>query len=150
MGDKTRSKKKSRTKRKIPSKCVSESRKRKAETEETIQQVHSPSVVSSSAKKLCKSDTVVLPENPSLGNGIVNLDLLVNFLSTFRCPKIKYGRCCGGVLTVEVRNLGGLAQCLVTTCSSCKDTQQQALSSRTATEGLIITTSTYFINCLHG
>lgn len=106
---------KSNTKRKAPSNCGSEL-----------------DLTSSSAKKLCSvapttSTTTTSQgcECDELGNGLVNLNLLVNFLKRFPCTQCLTS----AMVNVTIKSVGGLAQRLILECGNCESTITQDLSS---------------------
>lgn len=136
MGDKTK-RNQSRSKKRNPNK---ENMKRKAA--ECTESVPQESVGhSSSAKKLCKHLESISNDNnnrsqshsetDTLGNSLVNMDLLVPFLSEhMHCSE------CDSGLHVQICNLGGLAQKLEFRCTSCSFSQSLELSKRLTHAGM--------------
>lgn len=142
MGDKTKRTASRRTKSKIPNVHIKKAQKRQLADEDVNQTPSLTPTTGSSAKKLCPSltnthiDSIVVDKS-SLGNGIVNMDLLVNFIETFKCTNITRGNSCGGSLTASVKSLGGLAQNLSATCDICGHQTNQHLSNKTTGELLL-------------
>lgn len=126
----------SRSKKKNPN---ASARKRKLEAAKAATSNPSASstsndaLSSSSAKKLCKKQTITMPSSDAhpelevtdLGNSLVNMNLLVTLINKFKCVE------CKGDLVVKVQDLGGLAQKIVAICSNCEHTVSQDLSEHT-------------------
>ena len=83
-------------------------------------------------KKLRRSECEAINyDENSLGNGIVNMDLLTSFIQEFKCSQLLDKNICGGALATSVTNLGGLAQQLTAVCTRCSHQVSQDLSKRT-------------------
>lgn len=101
-------------------------KKRKAEDVELVVPLEPVSITEPSS---CSASKILLPslipevDSDDLGNGIVNMNLLVSLIKQFPCLA------CGGETHVLLKNLGGLAQRLVINCGACKNVVKQDLSN---------------------
>ena len=123
MGD---SKKRNSSRPKKRKSCNPAKRRKLDQTESSS--VDQPLLPSSSAKKLGANSvnrvtSQVEVDQSSLGNAIVNLDLLVSFVEQFVCKD------CKGDLKVSVISLAGLAQQLEAVCELCEERKKQDLSN---------------------
>lgn len=124
MGD-SKKRNQSRSKKKNPSK---EAKKRRLSQLDANQTVTDQALPSTSAKKLRqdRNNAVISGvevNSSSLGNALVNMDLLISFIERFKCT------ICQGSISVNSQNLGGLAQRLIAVCELCGANENQDLSN---------------------
>ena len=121
MGDKTK-RNRSRVKKRVPP-----TRKRTTKNDESV----ASQTLSSSAKKL-HNNTVqhATVSSSDLGNGLVNMDVLVDFLRGLPCAMCKQGP-----VNITLLQLGGLAQRLQLDCQGCASVTTQDLSNPAAGGG---------------